>query len=382
MNYFFWGMLSGVGLLWFLYLFFVLISLVAWVRLPTHRLGSFSPKTKITVIIVMLNEVATICHLLDDLIQQAYPKHLFEVIVVDDDSSDGSAALVTAYQAQVPFRLHLLTNPFMAAVPSPKKRAITTAIAQASGALIVCTDADCRVSPYWLAIFAQCYETQDAKFMSGAVTFTTERRAFDYLQTVEFASLIGTGAACIYWGFPTMCNGANLAYPKAVFLEVKGYEGVAHLPSGDDEFLMHKVARRYPKGIHFIKQPAHTVQTRPAAGLSQFFQQRIRWASKWEHYTDIRIKLIALLIYLVNFTLVATAIGWLINFLPGNFFLSLLATRFIIEFFFLKKILVYLSKAHTQWWIVPTFFLYSFYVVFFGLIARFFSYSWKGRRFL
>src|SRR5690606_7520040 len=91
--------------------------------------------------------------------------------------------------------------------------------------IILTTDGDCRVGCDWLKAHAEIFAMQRPKLVSGPVTFYEGKTWFEQLQTIEFSSLVGTGAASIQAGKPNMCNGANLAFTKAAFQEVKGYEG-------------------------------------------------------------------------------------------------------------------------------------------------------------
>ena len=97
-----------------------------------------------------------------------------------------------------------------------------------------------------------------------------------------------------------MCNGANLAYEKKVFYEVNGFEGIDEIASGDDMLLMHKIQKVYPDKIMFLKSPEVIVQTQPAETLKDFMNQRIRWASKADKYTDKKITAVLFLVYLLN----------------------------------------------------------------------------------
>lgn len=318
--------------------------------------------------------------LLEDLNCQTYPSSEFEVFVMNDNSEDDTVEIVKQFQKRANYTLYLENLDTSKKFVSPKKQAITQAINLAKGELIICTDGDCRVSPEWINLISQCYITNDAKFISGAVTFLDNQKLFTIMQVIEFASLIGTGAGSLSLGFPNMCNGANLAYPKKVFYEVEGYKGVEYLASGDDEFLMHKIAKKYPKQIHFLKHPQVIVQTNAQKSLKDFIQQRHRWASKWSHYKDISPKILAGFIFLIHFLLILTLTLSFIGFLAKDFFLVQILLKISIEFVFLSSLLHFLKKVKLIPYIFLVQLIYPFYVLYFGIVSRNKEFVWKGRK--
>ncbi|GAB3697554.1 glycosyltransferase [Spirosoma flavus] len=361
-----------------LYAFFTLVLWVAWQRMPSVQ-SEINLKNGpfITVIIPVRNEASNIADLLQDLNVQTY-RH-FEVIVADDSSTDDTLSILQRYVQQVSYIL----RPLPLAndrTTSPKKRAITQSIALATGELILTTDGDCRVGPDWLASFAATYAHTGVKMITGPVTFTTERSVFDSLQTVEFASLIGAGASTLSLGFPTMCNGANLCYVKEVFEEVDGFAGVDHLASGDDEFLMHKIAARYPKGVQFLKSADAIVRTGAHRSWRAFYNQRKRWASKWRAYASPLPSLLAVFIFVSNAAPVLAVLGYYVNFLNGTVALIVIGLKVLPEFLFLRQVLVFLQKKSSVVTIPLTQLFYPLYVLFFGLAAQGKGYVWKGRK--
>ncbi len=361
------------------YATFTLALWLTWLRLPVFlQPDDTTPPatTRLTVIVPVRNEASNIHALLDDLSQQTYRN--FEVIVADDASTDATANIVRQYALTVSFPLQLLTL-IDAGVASPKKRAISQSIKLATGHLIVTTDGDCRVEPGWLATYAAFYEETRAKLMFGPVTFTTTDSVFDSLQTVEFASLIGSGACTLAWGKPTMCNGANLCYEKAIFAEVGGFVGFDHLASGDDEFLMHKIATAYPGSVRFLKSPATIVTTAPHHSWRAFYNQRKRWASKWRAYDSVVPSVLAVLVFCWNMTPVVAVVGWLLNGINGNTALLVVGLKLVPEWLFLRQVLLFLRKRSGISYIPLTQILYPFYVIFFGIAAQTKGYRWKDR---
>jgi len=365
-----------------LYALFTTALAVVWWRMRGGRPQDSAPvrsRPRISVLIPVRNEEAALPLLLEDLRSQTYPMDHFEVIVADDSSTDNTRAIVQSLIPTLPYRLHLLalTDERTA---SPKKRAIRQSITGATGDLIVTTDGDCRVGPRWLQSLGDCYQQTGAKLISGPVTFTGPDTLFGYLQTVEGSSLIGSGACTMAMGAPTMCNGANLAYEKAVFNEVGGFDGVDHIASGDDELLMHKIASRYPDRIRFLKSGDAIVQTAPQATLRSFYHQRKRWASKWRAYESYLPSVLALFIFASNAALPLSLVLFFTGSLSGPQLTVLVALKAVPEWLFLGSVLLFLRKRSALPWILPTQLVYPFYVVFFGLAAQQKGFQWKGRQ--
>ncbi len=356
--------------------FLACLSLVlTWRRMPLFSLENRAT-VPLTVVIPCRNEARNLPLLLGDLKAQTYSN--FEVIVADDASTDGTGDVAGHFPAN--FRLNVLR---LRDEPgnSPKKRALNAAIRQATGHLIVTTDGDCRVGPEWLGTFARAYEATGARLLSGPVTFFSEKNsAFENLQVVEFASLIGTGAVTMALGRPTMCNGANLCYEKKAFHDVGGFAGNDHLASGDDEFLMHKIAANYPGGVRFLKSEAAIVYTAAHESLRAFYRQRRRWASKWRHYRDWRVSALAMLVFVLNLTPMAALLAWASGWISGGACLLVLGLKCSAEALFLADVLRFLGHRNALRWIPLTQLIYPFYVTFFGLAAQGSGYVWKGRR--
>jgi len=333
----------------------------------------------ITVIIPVRNEAENIVALLEDLDRQTLAVTHFEVLVMDDSSTDNTAAIVRAFAENSKAKIKLIPLPDER-TSAPKKRAIETAIAQAQGKLIVTTDGDCRAQAGWLYAIASCYMYTHAKLISSPVTFTAETSLTDHLQTVEFASLIGSGAASMSAGYPSMCNGANLAYEKETFLEVNGYDGVRHIASGDDEFLMHKIAARHPGSVHFLRHRDAIIRTAPHRNWASFYRQRKRWASKWKHYQSKTPLVLAVYIFASNFSLLLAGGLALAGTISPSTFMGMLALKCVPEWFFLGLVISFLQKSRSLVFIPVTQVFYPLYVCFFGLAAQNGQYEWKGRK--
>ena len=111
-----------------------------------------------------------------------------------------------------------------------------------------------------------------------------ERNLLERFQSLDFCGMMGITGAGIHKKYLLMGNGANLAYEKAVFEEVGGFEGIDHLASGDDILLMQKIAKVYPEQLVFVKNLEAVINTTAQPTWRAFIQQRVRWASKSAQY--------------------------------------------------------------------------------------------------
>jgi cellulose synthase/poly-beta-1,6-N-acetylglucosamine synthase-like glycosyltransferase len=326
--------------------------------------------TKLTIIIPVRNEEDNILNLLQDIDNQDYPKQNIEVIIANDGSTDQTENIVLEFQEKASFSLRLL-NILNENENSPKKKAIQKSIEISSGELIITTDGDCRVSEKWLSSIEKCYKENEAKLVSSPVTFLDEQSFWNTAQIIEFASLIGSGACAMHLQKPNLCNGANIAYTREIFEKVGGFAGNEHLASGDDEFLMHKIAKLYPENVVFNADKDAIVLTKSQPNLAHFFQQRKRWASKWKYYQDWKISALAIFIFIVNLDVLWSI--FTLNYLH-------LFLKFSTEFIFLSLLISFLGHKNKIKFIPILQACYPFYVVFFGLIAQGKGYVWKGRK--
>jgi poly-beta-1,6-N-acetyl-D-glucosamine synthase len=224
------------------YCFLVIMLIIGWNKsIRASESSRSAPEEFISVIIPVRNEAKQMERLLVNLAKQHYTN--FEVIIMDDHSSDDTLKIIRSYPMP---QLSVHTNSGQG-----KKQAITEGVKRSAGQLIVTTDADCSFHPDWLKTMNRYFQDKKVLFLFGGVRIYDTPNFFTKMQAVEFASLIGSAAATAAFNIPTMCNGANLAYRKHVFEEVKGYEGNVHVPSGDDEFLMRKIHKKFPEGILF-----------------------------------------------------------------------------------------------------------------------------------
>ncbi len=359
---------------------------------PTNLFNNQQVPAKITVIIPARNEEANISHCLNSVLNQTYTASPYEVIVIDDFSTDSTAAIVKSYGEKI--KLISLKDQIDSPINSYKKKAIEIAITQSTGDIIVITDADCIVPATWLQNIALCFSDKDQTdptvFVVAPVAFSVENKFIHIFQSLDFMTLQGITGASVYKKIHSMCNGANLAYSKKVFYEVNGFEGIDHIASGDDMLLMHKIFKRYPNGIKFLKSPQAIVSTKPMDTLKAFFHQRIRWASKADKYDDKRIFIVLMLVYFFNVLLLILPLQCLLHnyqlsilnyqFSLFSFWIVLLICKTIIELFFLYPVATFFNQLKLLWWFPVAQPFHILYTVIAGWLGKFGNYQWKERK--
>ena len=315
----------------------------------------------------MRNGASTIIPLLRSIRDQTLQPR--EVIIVDDHSDDDLAGKLSEC---VLSNARLLMNEGYG-----KKQAITTGVKHSKSSIIVTTDADCVAPVGWLKTMAATFHNKDVAFAFGPVAIAGDHTFFASLEAMEFASLIGSGAATAAWGMPTMCNGANLAYRKTIFEAVGGYEGAFDVASGDDEHLMRKVMAINGK-VLFVGDQQAVVRTHSVGGFLPLVFQRLRWASKWKVNSDWFSKMLAVYILSSQLSFVA-AIAGAIVFTSIPLF-AVVCAKMLLEGMFLYRVSRFLSVS---WNIVGFLILqltYPFYVILIGGASLFYTPPWKGRK--
>lgn len=371
-----------VGILSLYYIYIILRYMEGWKALPSWDIPTnFQVSTTVTILIPARNEAENIQACLQAIFNQHYPKSLLQIIVIDDHSTDNIIAVIENLGAPNVQVLKLADFIQANDTQSFKKKAIEIGVAHATGELIITTDADCFAPPNWLALLVSYYQEYQPAFIAAPVNFYQEKNRLEQFQSLDFMGMMCVTGAGIHRQFMNMCNGANLAYPKDVFYEVNGFEGIDHLASGDDMLLMQKIAQRFPNQIAYIKNPAATILTKAKPTFRSFLQQRIRWATKSASYQEGRVTFILAMVFFFCCSIVfsgclipvvgQTAI-WLFVF---SFFIKM-----VMDYFFLKNMAHFFGRLD----LMKTFFsssvLHLLYIVVVGILGNFIKkYEWKGR---
>ena len=336
--------------------------------------GDNQHNVKISVIIPARNEEKNIGNLIRALERQTYSRHLFQIIVIDDHSTDKTAEIVLQFPGVK--LLQLKENK----INSYKKKAIETGIAAASNELIVTTDADCIPPEEWLQSIVSFREKTNAGFIVAPVAFNCSSKLVEVFQAMDFIVLQGITGASVYKKVLSMCNGANLAYEKKLFTEVGGFTGIDHIASGDDMLLMHKIAKKFPERIRYLKSKDAIVSTLPMPTWKQFLNQRIRWASKATYYDDKKIIAVLLLVYLFNFSFLILLVAGFWNSFYWIILLFAWIAKTLVEFPFFYSVATFFKKQ----WALKFFFVFQplhiFYTIVSGLLGQFGKYEWRGRK--
>lgn len=364
----------------------------AWNAIPAFQPPPINqePSTFISVIVPARNEAGNLPALLQSLSEQTYPANLFEVLIIDDHSTDDTASVVQSFPANNVSLISLKDHIDGTTLNSYKKKAIETGINQSQGTLIVTTDADCTMPAGWLLTIASFYEKKQPAFIAAPVRIDCGPRFIELFQSLDFMTLQGITGASVYKKFHSMCNGANMAYEKKAFEEVNGFAGIDNIASGDDMLLMHKIWKLYPARVLFLKSKDVIVQTSAVKTIAEFFNQRIRWASKADKYDDKRIFWVLLLVYLFNCLLLILPIVALIKNVHYSIlniqysiftvWLKLLVLKTITELIFLYPVAGFFGNQKLLWYFPFMQPFHIIYTVIAGWLGKFGSYQWKDRK--
>lgn len=359
-----------------LYVLMIIFFVRGWAKIPVfeHITGVQEKSIRCSVVIAARNEEGNIENLLSDVLQQEYSATNFEIIVVNDHSTDRTREVVEFFQQGSSVTLLDLPSYLQG-----KKNAIAHGIKYATGVLVVTVDADCRVGKRWISTIVSYYEKHKASLIIGPVDLMAETSLWSKFQNLEFLSLMGVTAGAAGAGRPFICNGANIAFERALIKRMSDPFSV-NITSGDDVFLLHAMKKIPGIKIGYIKCRDALVYTRGCATLGSFIQQRARWGAKTKMYTDTDAILFSLVVMITNIYFVALLILSFFNISFLFFFLCLLLVKTLTDTLLFSSVLPFFEKRGLAKHIFMAELLYTFYLVLVALASMTTKQVWKGRK--
>jgi len=280
----------------------ILLFVVGLFRLRERR-GDLS--RELSIVVAARNEEAAIGACLSALVGQAYPSERYEIVVVDDRSTDRTFEIASEWALKYA-NVHVLRVGERQVYACPKKNALDLGIRSSRGEILLFTDADCTPGPTWAAAMSGCFE-EDVGLVAGHSPVEGGDTVVGRLLSLESLATAVLSAGSIGIGLPLACTGRNLAYRRAAFDAADGFEGIGHILSGDDVLLMRRIATRTAWRIAYAVSPESFVETGAAPRGRALFRQKVRHTAKARYYSA-PILVLAGAIYLFHVLLLFTVL--------------------------------------------------------------------------
>ena len=243
----------------------------------------------VSVVVAAMNEEQALPRLLDSLAAQT--SGAFELVLVDDRSTDATAAIMERHRAAAPYPVRVVRNRRPPEECTGKQQALDLGVAAAAGELLLFTDADCTVPPTWVERLT-AYFTADAGGRTGVVfgqlavqapggggdragwpgdseRFTDRYQAFDQPLVHQYS----TGTAGL--GQPTGCFGNNLALRAPVLAGIGGFRSLGYTITEDAALI--GAASRAGWKVRASTLAETLVTTEPQPDWRAFINQHVRW---------------------------------------------------------------------------------------------------------
>lgn len=270
-----------------LFYFFALITIiqVLYYACLYSRLAFYRPRTKkhsqqhpVSVIVCARDEDENLARNLPGLLVQNYHS-TFEVVVVNDNSLDDSKYILQELKKTFKL-LNVVELTQEAKLIAGKKYPLSIGIREAKHEVLLLTDADCvPASEHWIEKMQDGYD-ENTEIVLG---YGAYHKAPGILNKVIRFETFHTALQYLSYalaGRPYMGVGRNLSYKKDLFLRNKGFASINHIPSGDDDLFINKVATA--KNTAIMIDPGSVTRSIPKTTWSGWFKQKTR------HYTTAK----------------------------------------------------------------------------------------------
>ena len=253
-----------------LYLVQIVVVLLA-ILLPRDVMDS-TARPAMSVVIAARNEDQNLEACLESVLHQTYPNNLFEVIVINDHSTDGTESICRKFASQYTNFSYL--NAREDQQLRGKTNALDQGIEKARGDVILVTDADCTVPTTWVEWTAKRYGKTVG--IVGGLTLQKASRWFEGMQSLDWGFLLGMAAATMSLRIPLSTIGNNLSFRKAAYNDVGGYRTIPF--SVTEDFMLFQAIVRTKKWDYLCPiDPRVLVMSQPCSSWKELFRQKQRW---------------------------------------------------------------------------------------------------------
>lgn len=369
----------------FIFLIFLLAYLILFIYLKRglnqglSSIKSEFPESNdlpfISVVCPYRNEVDNLKSFIESISIQDYQSDLFELIMINDHSTDNSEVLLKDICSKSSIKVKLISLPH--GIES-KKNALVTGIRESIGKIIVTTDADTQRDKGWLTSISKFFSRYNADMMIGPVSITNSQSLFNRLQRIEFLSLQVVTIGFAGNDNPILCNAANLSFSRNSFESIGGYSGQKST-SGDDFFLMAKMKKA---GMKILLNPdfESKVFTRPLESPGELLSQRIRWAGKTKFTKDKSIILTGIFNVLLSFLLILLPFIEIYRHNYPTYSLCLWSIKFACDLYLLQKAGSAFKTTFKLNDFIAVFIIYPFYICCTFILSLIIRPNWKGRQ--
>ena len=224
------------------------------------------------MIICARDEDENLARNLPGVLVQNYPS-TYEVVAVNDNSVDDSKYILQ--ELKKTFKsLNVVELTQEAKLISGKKYPLSIGIREAKHEVLLLTDADCvPASEYWIEKMQDGYD-ENIEIVLGMELIIKATGMLNKLIRFETFHTALQYLSYALAGMPYMGVGRNLSYKKDIFFRNKGFSSINHIPSGDDDLFINKVATK--KNTAVVIDPEAVTRSIPKTTWSSWLQTKIK----------------------------------------------------------------------------------------------------------
>jgi len=324
-----------------------------------------------TIIVAARNEEENILRTLISLEKLEYPEGKLQILIVDDQSTDATGKIIDDFIKEKSHFKKITTEEHHTKLIG-KMRALAYAIKEATGEVILTTDADCEVKPQWAKTVCSYYEDNVA-IVTGVTTQIADKW-FHGMQAIDFVYLLTAGAGTTNLKMPVSCIGNNMSYRKSVYDEVGGYEKLPYSVT-EDFTLMNAVYNLEKYKVIFPVESDTLVTSVPCKTLKSLISQKKRWG-----VGGLGVPFRGFVIMFWGFT--ANLLILLTPFFYSPIWLMLVAFKIALDFFLLYPVHIKLGIEKN----LKYFFHFELYYIIYVILLPFIvlpnkKLVWKGREY-
>jgi cellulose synthase/poly-beta-1,6-N-acetylglucosamine synthase-like glycosyltransferase len=356
-------------LLVFLFLYLIQVAVFTMAAGKPRDSLEGASKPYVSVLIAARNEEHHLAACLESTLNQSYGAEQFEVIVINDHSTDGTELVCQEFSRRFPnfSYANARTDPSLRG----KTNALDQGIEKARGEIILITDADCSVPNTWVESTAKRYSSSVG--LVGGITLQKATNWFEGMQSLDWAFLLGLASSTVTLRNPLSTIGNNLSFRKSAYGDVGGYRTIPF--SVTEDFMLFQSIVKTNKWDYLCPiDPDVLVISEPCATWQELVRQKHRWGKG-----GLDMKLSGFSIMAIGFSLNALVLS---SVLLGDAWVGLAALLFKMfgDYLFLATVLKRLRRLDQ----LQYFFAFQVYFFFYVLLLPFVVFFggqviWKGR---